>query len=132
MTTIGEVNPRVPAPVFATKLYIPPPRAKIILRPCPDFINAQYHETSYSFPSGYKMTAMFAYGSIAYLIASFVNNSKWRVIAFAAAMLLALVIGLSRIYPRVHYLTDVYGGWTAGSAWLFSWIFVTKTLKTLE
>ncbi|MEN4011399.1 MAG: phosphatase PAP2 family protein [Chloroflexota bacterium] len=101
-------------------------------RPRPNFTNALYHETSYSFPSGHTMTAVFAYGIIAYLIASFVKNSKWRVVLYAAAVLLALVIGLSRIYLGVHYLTDVLGGWAAGSAWLFSCILVTKTLKMLE
>jgi undecaprenyl-diphosphatase len=101
-------------------------------RPRPDFINAQYYETSYSFPSGHIMTALFAYGIIAYLLASFGNNGKWRVVLYAAAMSLALVIGLSLIYLGVHYLTDVVGGWDTGIAWLFSCIFVTKTLKMFE
>lgn len=97
----------------------------------PDFIDTLYHETSYSFPSGNAMTAVFAYGIIAYLIASFVKN-KWLVVLIGAAVLLVLVIGLSRIFLGGHFLTDVLGELTGGSAWLFSCIFVTKTLKMFE
>ena len=30
--------------------------------------------------------------------------------------MLAVAIGLSRVYLRVHYLTDVVGGWAVGLA----------------
>ncbi len=33
-----------------------------------------------------------------------------------AGAVLAVAIGLSRVYLRVHYLTDVVGGWAVGLA----------------
>lgn len=39
-------------------------------------------------------------------------------IATALAIALALIIGTSRIYLGYHYLTDVVGGFLAGTAWL--------------
>ena len=33
-----------------------------------------------------------------------------------AGAVLAVAIGLSRVYLRVHYLTDVVGGWSVGLA----------------
>jgi undecaprenyl-diphosphatase len=40
------------------------------------------------------------------------------VIATITAAVLAFGIGVSRIYLGYHYLTDVVGGWLAGTAWL--------------
>jgi membrane-associated phospholipid phosphatase len=104
----------------------------IFSRPRPDFMNALYLETSYSFPSGHAMTAVFAYGAIAYLIAGSVTNRKWRAALYASTALLAFLIGFSRLYLGVHYLTDVLAGWAAGIAWLFTCILVTETLKLTE
>ena len=39
------------------------------------------------------------------------NTSK-----LLAAAILAVAIGASRMYLRVHYLSDVVGGWGLGSA----------------
>jgi membrane-associated phospholipid phosphatase len=34
----------------------------------------------------------------------------------AAGIVLAALIGLTRVYLRVHYLSDVSGGWALGAA----------------
>lgn len=55
----------------------------------------------YSFPSGHT-TASFAFVGVALLRCSF--------FAFVPILILASLIGFSRVYLRVHYLTDVVVG----------------------
>jgi membrane-associated phospholipid phosphatase len=104
----------------------------VFTRPRPDFINAFYQETSYSFPSGHAMTSVFVYGAVAYLLGAYIPKRKGRYALYASAALLAFLIGFSRLYLGVHYLTDVLAGWSAGIAWLFTCILVTESLRLPE
>jgi len=90
----------------------------IFLRPRPDFPNAFYHESGFSFPSGHSMLSILFYGMTAYLIASQVLSWKTQIRLGVTAFTLSLLIGFSRIFLGVHYLTDVLGGWAAGVVWL--------------
>jgi undecaprenyl-diphosphatase len=39
------------------------------------------------------------------------------------ALLMALLVGATRVYLGVHYPTDVLAGWSAGLAWaLLCWL----------
>ena len=89
----------------------------IFLRPRPDFANAFYIESGYSFPSGHAMLSVLFYGMAAYLLA---RGLTWKgqVRLGVTAFTLSLLIGFSRIFLGVHYLTDVLGGWAAGVVWL--------------
>ena len=90
----------------------------IFLRPRPDFPNAFYHESGYSFPSGHAMLSVLFFGMTAYLIAAQVPSWKTQIRLMVTAFTLSLLIGFSRIFLGVHYLTDVLGGWAAGVVWL--------------
>ena len=47
----------------------------------------------------------------------------------ALALLLAGMVGASRVYLGVHYPTDVLAGWTAGLVWAaFCWL-LARTLR---
>jgi undecaprenyl-diphosphatase len=72
----------------------------------------------YSFPSGH------ATGTAAILVLSAWMVTRWlitpwvgRVIVWATALGSALVIGYSRVYLGVHYVSDVLAGWLLGLAW---------------
>jgi len=71
----------------------------------------------YSFPSGHTMNAVVFYVAVA-LIAWSVLGRRVGLLAMAAAVVLALGVGISRIYLGYHYLTDVAGGLLAGMALL--------------
>lgn len=79
-------------------------------------------EMSYSFPSGHATMAVVFFGLLVYLFV----KEKYRMKALIVAGALVLIIGLSRIYLRVHWLTDVLGGFIIGGAILAAGIWAVK------
>ena len=80
---------------------------------------------SFGFPSGHAMAATLLYGFLAAIGVRKVQAWRWRVLVVLSAGLLVLLIGFSRLYLGVHYLSDVLAGMAAGSAWLaLCWIAV--------
>ena len=71
----------------------------------------------YSFPSGHSMNGIAFYVSLG-LVAWSIFGRRVGIAATGVGALLALSIGVSRIYLGYHYLTDVVGGFLAGIAWL--------------
>jgi len=71
----------------------------------------------YSFPSGHTMNAIIFYVALALIVWS-VSGRRIGLLVLALAVVVALGVGVSRIYLGYHYLTDVVGGLLAGIAWL--------------
>lgn len=76
---------------------------------------------SYSFPSGHAMAAVAIYGIVAVVLAREYPRSR-RLLAWLAP-LFALLVGLSRIFLGVHWITDVLAAYAVGSAILLGGIF---------
>jgi membrane protein DedA with SNARE-associated domain/membrane-associated phospholipid phosphatase len=68
-----------------------------------------------SFPSGHAATAI-AYVALAVVVARLVRGPTARIAIVVAAMVLAVLVGLSRVYLRAHYLSDVSAGGSLGLA----------------
>jgi undecaprenyl-diphosphatase len=71
----------------------------------------------YSFPSGHTMNALTFYVALALIVWS-VFGRRTGLLALTMAAVLAIGVGISRIYLGYHYFTDVVGGILAGTAWL--------------
>ncbi len=93
----------------------------IIKRPRPPGAEAYLHGMTFSFPSGHAMGSLIGYGMLAYvLVVLWARRNPARISVIAAAAVLVLAIGLSRLYLGVHYFSDVVGGYAAGVLWLAS------------
>ncbi len=72
----------------------------------------------YSFPSGHSLTGFTFSGIMIYLIFKS-NIQPYRKWIFAVFLFLfAMLIGMSRIYLRVHFPSDVIAGFLVTSMWL--------------
>ena len=87
-------------------------------RPRPHVISRLMHGAGwYSYPSGHSMLAPLVFG-----LAIIAWTAPWpseiaRRVALLAAAVLAMGIGVSRVYLGAHYPTDVVGGLLLGTAW---------------
>jgi membrane-associated phospholipid phosphatase len=91
-----------------------------IHRPRPTYFPALIpHPGSWSFPSGHAMGSVVGYGMLAYVLLLVGRGSRpTRATIVAAAVVLVIAIGVSRLYLGVHYFSDVVGGYAAGLVWL--------------
>lgn len=84
-------------------------------------------EKSYSFPSGHAMISVLFFGSIIYLVNKY-NIKHKKLITFSLSTFI-LLVGISRIYLGVHYLTDVVGGYLLGLVVLLLIIHILERKK---
>ena len=74
-------------------------------------------EEGFSFPSGHSSGSVVAYGMLAYLALRLLPF-RWHLPALILAMTLALTVGSSRMFLRVHFASDVIAGFASGAVWL--------------
>lgn len=68
-----------------------------------------------AFPSGHATQSIAFYGMLAVVLMTW-NAPQHRRLYVAGAAFLTLVVGASRLYLGVHWLTDVLGGYALGLA----------------
>ena len=73
---------------------------------------------TYSFPSGHTAGTTLFYGFLTALLVSRIRTWSWRVALCMLAVLMIALVGLSRMYLGVHYLSDVIAAVAASTAWL--------------
>ncbi len=87
---------------------------------------ALYLEPTSSFPSGHAAVAIALYGFILFTIWQYDRHHLRNPFIFCLALLI-LLIGISRLYLGVHYLSDVLVGYIIGLAWLLISLAISKS-----
>jgi len=118
----GRVNEAALLCAGALGIELLNPILKLVFhRPRPEL--AFVHLETYSFPSGHATGSAAVYGLVLYLIARNLRH-RWQIVGAAAYVVLVAVIGFSRLYLEVHYLSDVLAGVCLGAAWASLCLFV--------
>jgi membrane-associated phospholipid phosphatase len=68
-----------------------------------------------SFPSGHATNSMIF---CLVLALALTQGTRWQKAAVAGAVLMSLLIGISRVMLGVHWPSDVIGGWAFGMLWV--------------
>ena len=81
-----------------------------------------------SFPSGHASVSAIVFLTLGGLVASTQQRLAVRIYIVATAVLMTLLVGLSRVALGVHWGTDVLAGWAFGAAWAILWLLLARHL----
>lgn len=81
-------------------------------------------ETGYSFPSGHSMVSLSFYGLLIYFIYKYFKNKKLKIFLITLLSLIIVLIGVSRVYLGVHFVSDVISGFLLSLSYLIIFIKV--------
>ena len=98
-------------------------------RPRPDLVAHGQHVYTASFPSGHSMVSAIVFLTLGALLAGTLKKRAERTYVMVLAVLLALMVGLSRVYLGVHWPTDVLGGWAVGTGWALACWAISRHLR---
>jgi undecaprenyl-diphosphatase len=106
---------------------------RVFERERPDLAYRAVEAVNASFPSGHAMLSAVVFLTLGVLAARFSDRRRVKVLAVGAAVLVSLLVGVSRVYLGVHWASDVLAGWCVGAAWAMAcWLaafFVQKRLR---
>lgn len=85
-------------------------------RPRPDLTGVARVFTT-SFPSGHATVSAVVYLTLGALLSEMAESRSQKILYLGSAVLLTVIVGLSRVYLGVHYPTDVLAGWSIGAGW---------------
>jgi undecaprenyl-diphosphatase len=88
----------------------------LVARPRPPAVDWLGTFHGWSYPSQHSAQALATWGMLALMVMAG-RSFRARTLLMTGALLIALVVGLSRMYLAAHWMTDVLGGWALAGVW---------------
>lgn len=83
----------------------------------------------FSFPSGHAMESLIVYGLMTYFLILRVKNWGAATASIGLSLFVVLLIGFSRIYLGLNFLSDVICGFLGGIVWLSSCLIALELIR---
>lgn len=99
----------------------------IIHRPRPTGIFLT-HASGYSYPSGHTMVSFAFFAFIACSLSEKIKNKALKLLINILTIITIILIGFSRIYLGVHYLTDVIAAYLLGFSYLMIFLNIRANI----
>jgi membrane protein DedA with SNARE-associated domain len=85
--------------------------------------------SGFAFPSAHATQTIAVYGALAVLGSRHLRSWTRAVAVWTAATLVVLLVGFSRLYLGINWITDVVGGYALGALWLVAVLATTGALR---
>lgn len=76
-----------------------------------------------SFPSGHTLMSTVFYLTLGVMLERVFARRRLKIYVISVAILIAILVGISRVYLAAHWASDVLAGWSLGAAWaMICWL----------
>jgi undecaprenyl-diphosphatase len=100
-------------------------------RPRPSIVPHLRTVYTTSFPSGHAMESAIVYLTLGAILMRAAESRFTKAYILGVAVLLTILVGISRVYLGVHYPTDVIAGWIIGFVWAsICWLVAQRFEQT--
>lgn len=89
-------------------------------RPRPEIVPHLTEAGGMSFPSGHSFNSAVVFIAIALAFAAMSPRQSVRLTLIGSAVVLTMLVAISRVWLGVHFPSDVAAGWLGGTAWAFT------------